>query len=70
MAARTQTVTAYNINEAASRVGVSRWTINRAIRAGELNAHRTGKRSVVIYADDLLEYVLRYRPMRRIEAVD
>jgi len=58
--ARTQTITAYNLTEAARRVGVSRWTLHRAVKDGRLNATHTG-RSVIIFADDLLDWVLTYR---------
>jgi excisionase family DNA binding protein len=58
--ARTTTVVAYNLTEAARRVGVSRWTVHRAIRDGKLNATHTG-RSVIIFADDLLDWVLTFR---------
>lgn len=46
--------------EAARRVGVSRWTLHRAIKAGLLPAHRVGG-VTLIYSDDLLEYVLAHR---------
>jgi excisionase family DNA binding protein len=60
MSARTQTVTAYSLTEAAKRLGVSRWTIHRAIKAGQLPAQKSGN-ATIIWTDDLLEYVLRYR---------
>lgn len=68
MANKAATITAYNIAEASRRLGVSRWTIMRAIHDGKLAATQTGRRSVVIYSDDLLDYVLRYRQGRGIEA--
>jgi excisionase family DNA binding protein len=60
MSARTTTVVAYNITEAAKRLGLSRWTIHRAILDGKIEVTRTG-RSVIIYADDLLDYAIKYR---------
>jgi excisionase family DNA binding protein len=60
MPARTQTVTAFNLTEAAKKVGVSRWTMHRAIKEGRLTAHRSG-RSVIIFSADLLDWVLSYR---------
>jgi excisionase family DNA binding protein len=60
MSARTQTVTAYSLTEAARRLGVSRWTIHRAIKEGKLPAQKSGN-ATIIWTDDLLEYVLRYR---------
>lgn len=65
---KTTTITAYNIAEASRRIGVSRWTIHRAIKTGQLAATQTGRRSVIIFADDLLDYVLRCRPNAAIEA--
>lgn len=59
-AARTQTVVAYSLTEAAKRVGVSRWTLHRAIKEGHLPAHKSGN-AVIIYAADLLDYVLSFR---------
>jgi excisionase family DNA binding protein len=60
MTARTETVVAYNLTEAAKKLGLSRWTVHRAIRDGKLQAHRSGG-SVLIFSADLLDYVLTYR---------
>jgi excisionase family DNA binding protein len=51
-------VTAYNLTEAAEKVGVSRVTLWRHIRDGKIVSHKKG-REVLIWANDLLEYVLR-----------
>lgn len=51
-------VTAYNLTEAAAKVGVSRVTLWRHIRDGKIVSHKKG-REVLIWANDLLEYVLR-----------
>jgi excisionase family DNA binding protein len=64
---RATTIEAYNITEAARLVGVTRMTLHRAINDGRLVAHPTGRRSRIIYAADLLEYVLRYRQGKGIE---
>jgi excisionase family DNA binding protein len=60
MAARTQTVTAYSLTEAAKRLGVTRQTLWRAVRDGKLEAHKSGN-AVIVFSDALLDYVLRYR---------
>jgi len=57
---RTRTVEAYSLTEAAKRLGLSRWTLHRAIKDGKLDAHRSGN-AVIIYAADLLDYVLAHR---------
>jgi excisionase family DNA binding protein len=59
--ARVTTVTFFNLTEAARKVGVSRWTIHRAIKAGDLQSTRTGTRGVIINAEDLLDWVLSRR---------
>jgi excisionase family DNA binding protein len=51
-------ITAYNLTEAADKVGVSRVTLWRHLRDGKLTATRRG-REMLITSDDLLEYVLR-----------
>lgn len=58
MATRTTTIEAYNVTEAARLVGVSRWTLHRAIVAGELQATEIGKRGKIIYAADLLDWLI------------
>ena len=50
----------YSQQEAADRLGLSRWTIRRAISGGDLVAHQKGH-YVYIFASDLLDYVLRLR---------
>jgi len=60
MTARTQTITAFSLSEAAKRIGVSRWTLHRAIKDGKLDAHKSGN-TVIIYSADLLDYVLAHR---------
>lgn len=60
MPAQSQTITSYSLKEAAERVGVSRITLWRDIRDGKLVVQKTGTR-VFIFADDLLDYVLRSR---------
>lgn len=57
---RTVTVTAYSLTEAAKRVGISRQTLWKDIKAGKLTARKSGN-SVIIYAADLLDYVLAHR---------
>jgi excisionase family DNA binding protein len=57
---RVTTVTAYNLTEAAKKLGVSRLTVHRAIKDGKLAAHKSGG-SVLIFSADLLDYVLTYR---------
>ena len=52
------TITAYNLTEAAEKVGVSRVTLWRHIRDGKLIAQRRG-REVLVTAENLLEYVLQ-----------
>ena len=47
-------VTSYNLTEAARKVGVSRVTLWRHVKAGKLVTHRSG-RDVVVWANDLLE---------------
>lgn len=59
------TVTEYNLTEAAAKVGVSRVTLWRHIKAGKLVTHQSG-REVVIWANDLLDYVLQHRGGRGI----
>jgi excisionase family DNA binding protein len=56
---RATTVTAYNMSEAARKVGISRVTLWRHVRDGKLPVHRSG-RDVLVMADDLLDYVLTY----------
>jgi excisionase family DNA binding protein len=68
MASKTNVVTAYNLTEAARRIGISRSTIHRAVRDGKLPVTHVGKRSVVVYSDDLLDYVLTYRRDAGLEA--
>jgi excisionase family DNA binding protein len=58
--ATTTIVTEYNLTEAAGKIGVSRVTLWRDIRDGKLVTHKRG-REVLIWAHDLLEYVLQYR---------
>ena len=58
-------ITSYSLTEAALKVGVSRMTLWRHIRDGKLIAHHRG-RAVVIWANDLLEYVLREQDGRGI----
>lgn len=60
MPALVQTITTYTIPEAAAKVGVSRMTLWRDVEAGKLPAQKNG-RNFVIFAADLLEYVLAYR---------
>jgi len=60
MTAHVQTVVTYSLTEAAKRVGVSRQTLWKDIRAGKLPVHKSGN-AVHIYAADLLDYVLSYR---------
>ena len=60
MTARTQTITAFSLTEAAKRLGVSRWTLHRAIKEGKLPAHKSGG-AVIIFSADLLDYVLSFR---------
>jgi excisionase family DNA binding protein len=60
MTARTQTITAFSLTEAAKRLGVSRWTLHRAIKEGKLASHKSGN-TVIIFSSDLLDYVLTYR---------
>jgi excisionase family DNA binding protein len=57
---RVQTISAYSLTEAAKKVGVSRWTIHRAIKDGKLAAHKSGS-ATIIFSADLLDYVLSYR---------
>jgi excisionase family DNA binding protein len=57
---RTNQVTAFSLTEAAKRLGLSRWTLHRAIKEGKLTAHKSGN-ATIIYADDLLDYVLSHR---------
>jgi len=57
---RTRTIEAYSLTEAAKMLGLSRWTLHRAIRDGKLDAHKSGS-AVIIYAADLLDYVLAHR---------
>jgi len=57
---RMQTISAYSLTEAAKKVGVSRWTIHRAIKDGKLAAHKSGG-ATIIWAPDLLDYVLSHR---------
>lgn len=60
MPAVTQTITSYSLREAAKKVGVSHVTLWRDIQAGKLVAHPSGSR-LVIFSNDLLEYVLAHR---------
>jgi excisionase family DNA binding protein len=60
MSARTQTVTAYSMTEAARMIGVSRQTLWKAVKEGRLEATKSGN-AVIIFSGDLLDYVLRYR---------
>jgi excisionase family DNA binding protein len=62
---RVSTITAYSLTEAAKRLGLSRWTLQRAIKDGKLAAHRSGG-AVIIFAPDLLDYVLSHRQGRGI----
>ena len=57
---RVTTITAYTLTEAAKKVGISRITMWRDIRDGKLAAHRQGG-ATLIWAADLLDYVLTYR---------
>ena len=65
--ATVSTITEYNLTEAAAKVGVSRVTLWRHIRDGKLVTHKRG-REVLIWANDLLEYVLREQGGRGIPA--
>jgi excisionase family DNA binding protein len=67
--ARTQTIIAFNLTEAAKRLGVSRWTLHRAIKDGKLPATRSGG-SIIIYSADLLDYVLTFRGGKGIDAAE
>ena len=58
-------VTNYNLTEAADKIGVSRVTLWRHVKQGKLTVHRNG-REVIIWADDLLDYVLRHQSGRGI----
>jgi excisionase family DNA binding protein len=60
MATRTSTVTAYSLTEASKRLGLSRQTLWRAVKAGKLPVTKSGN-AVIVYADDLLDYVLAHR---------
>jgi excisionase family DNA binding protein len=66
MTARTQVVIAFSLTEAAKKVGVSRWTLHRAVKDGKLPATRSGG-AVIIYSADLLDYVLSFRGGKGIE---
>lgn len=57
---RTRTIEAYSLTEAAKLLGISRWTLDRAIKADKLEAHKSGN-AVIIYAADLLDYVIAHR---------
>jgi excisionase family DNA binding protein len=57
---RVTTVTAYTMTEAARKLGISRITLWRAVRDGKLAAHRQGG-ATLIWAPDLLDYVLSFR---------
>jgi len=57
---RTRTIEAYSLTEAAKLLGLSRWTLHRAIKDGKLEAHKSGS-AVIIYSGDLLDYVLAHR---------
>ena len=62
-----QTVTYYSATEAAKKVGVSRVTLWRDIRDGKLIATKR-RNGVIIYAADLLDYVIQHRGSRGIPA--
>jgi len=36
-----------SINDAACLIGVSRWTINRMIKRGDLNSHKFGRKKII-----------------------
>lgn len=57
---RVTTQTAYSLTEAAKKLGLSRWTLHRAIKDGKLAVHKSGN-ATIIWAPDLLDYVLSYR---------
>jgi excisionase family DNA binding protein len=66
MGQRTLTVNTYTIEEAATKLGVTRMTLWRAVQAGKLSQHKERGR-VWFEADDLLEYVLQHMGGRGIE---
>jgi len=64
-------VEAYSLTDAARLLGVSRQTLHRAVRDEKLTVHKAAASkhsAVIIYAADLLDYVLRYRGGKGIEA--
>lgn len=56
----TPKIVGYNIMEAAKKVGVSRWTLHRAIKDGKLQVYKVGG-SVIILPGDLADYAMTYR---------
>lgn len=63
---QTQRRLAFPVMEAARRLGMTRMTLYRDIKAGKLTAYKVGA-TTIIYQDDFNEYVLRWRGGRGIE---
>ena len=71
MGTRTRMVEAYSLTDAAKLLGLSRWTLHRAVLDGKLTVHKAAESkhsAVIVYAADLLDYVLRERGGKGIEA--